>query len=52
MKAIFSHINLKPDDEFLTYNLPEAFDKTELGLIYIIIAWNEFKSVLHDGTYI
>lgn len=36
MKAILSNLNLKPDDEFLTYSMPEAFDKTELGLPYII----------------
>ena len=38
MKAILSHINLKPDGEFLTYSMPLVFDKTELGLTYIIIS--------------
>ena len=35
MKAILSYLNLKPDDEFLTYRMPEVFEKTELGLTYI-----------------
>ena len=35
MKAILSYVNLKPDDEFLSYRMPEFFDKTELGLTYI-----------------
>ena len=38
VKAIFSYLNLKPDDGFLPYNMPELFDKTGHGLIDIVIA--------------
>ena len=38
VKAIFSYLNLKPDDGFLRYNMPELFDKTGHGLIDIVIA--------------
>ena len=31
MKAIFSCLNLKPDDGFLPYNIPELFNKTGHG---------------------
>ena len=47
MKAIFSCLNLKPDDGFLPYNMPELFYKTGHGLTDIVIAWDEFKPVLH-----
>ena len=38
MEAIFPYSNLKPDDEFLFYRIPEVFNKTVHGLTYIIIA--------------
>ena len=47
MKAILSCLNLKPDDEFLSYNMPELFNKTEHGLTDLVIAWDEFKPDLH-----
>ena len=47
VKAIFSCLNLKSDDGFLLYNMLEVFNKTEYGLTNIIIACDEFKSVLH-----
>ena len=46
MKQIFSCLNLKPDDGFLPYSMPEVFNKTGYGLAGII-AWDEFKPVLH-----
>ena len=37
IKAIFSCLNLKPDDDvFLSYSMPEIFDKTRHGLTNII----------------
>ena len=47
MEALLSCLNLKHDDGFLPYNMPEAFDKTEHGLTYIRISCAEFKPVLH-----
>ena len=38
VKAIFSCLNLKPDDGFLPYNMPELFNKTGHGLTDITIA--------------
>ena len=38
VKAIFSFSNLKPDDGFLPYNMPELFDKTGHGLAGTVIA--------------
>ena len=38
MGAIFSILNLKPDDEFLPYSMPEVFNKTGHCLTDIIIA--------------
>ena len=35
--AIFSCLNLKPDDRFLPYSIPEVFVKTGHGLTDIII---------------
>ena len=43
MEAIFSPLNLKPDDQFLPYNLPEIFIKSKYDLTGIIIDWTEFK---------
>ena len=51
MKAIFSCSNLKHDDGFLLYNMPEVINKTGHGLTDIIIAWAEFKPVLHPETF-
>ena len=47
VKAIFSCLNVKPDDGFLPYNMPKVFNKTGHGLTGIVIAWDEFKTVLH-----
>ena len=38
VKAIFPFLNLKPDDGFLPYNMPEVFNKTGYGLTDIVIA--------------
>ena len=38
MEAIFSYLNLKRDDRFLPYSMPEVFDKTGHGLKDIILA--------------
>ena len=51
VKAIFSCLNPKPDDEFLPYNMPELFDKTRHGLTDIVIASDEFKPVLHPEYF-
>ena len=37
-KAIFSCLNLKPEDGFLAYNMPELFNKTGHGLTDIVVA--------------
>ena len=37
-KAIFSCLNLKPDDGFLPYIMPELFNITGPGLTEIVIA--------------
>ena len=47
VKAIFSYLNLKPDDKFLPYNTLKVFSKTGNGLTGIVIAWDGFKPVLH-----
>ena len=51
MKAVFSCLNLKTDDGFLPYNMPELFNKTGLGLTDIVIAWDEFKPVLYPEHF-
>ena len=38
VKAILSYLDLKPDDGFLPYNMPELFNKTGHGLTDIVIA--------------
>ena len=38
VKAIFSCLNLKPDDGFLPCNMSELFSKTGHGLTDILIA--------------
>ena len=47
VKAIFSCLNLKPDDGFLPYNMTEVFNKTRHGLTDIVGAGDEFKTVFH-----
>ena len=47
MEAIFPCLNLKHDDGYLLYNMSEVFNKTGHGLSDIIIAWAEFKPLLH-----
>ena len=51
VKAIFSCLNLKPDDGFLPYNMPELFNKTGHGVTDIVIAGDEFKPVLHPEYF-
>ena len=51
VKAIFSCLNLKPDDGFLPYNMPELFNKTGHGLTDIITAGDKFKLVLHPECF-
>ena len=51
VKAIFSCLNVKHDDEFLPY-MPEVFNKTGHGLTNIIIVWDEFKPVLHQEFFL
>ena len=52
MKAIFSFLNFKiSDDGFLPHNMPKVFDKTGHGLTGIVIAWDEFKSVLQTEYF-
>ena len=38
VKAIFSCLNLKPDDGFLPYNMSDVFNKTGHDLTDIVIA--------------
>ena len=38
MKAVFSCLNLKPDDGFLLYRMSEVFNKTRNSITDIIIA--------------
>ena len=45
-KAIFSCLNLKPEDEFLPCSIPEVFNKIGYGP-KDIIDWDIFKPVLH-----
>ena len=51
MKAMFSCLNLKPDDGFLPHNMPELFNKTQHGLTDIVITWDEFKTALHPQYF-
>ena len=51
MKAIFSCLNLKVDDEFLSYRMPEVFSKAGHGLASIILARDEFRPVLHPELF-
>ena len=37
VKAILSCLNLKADDGFLPYNMPDVFNKNGHGLIDIVI---------------
>ena len=37
LKALFSCLDLKPDDGFLPYTMPELFNKTGHGLTDIVI---------------
>ena len=51
MKAVFSCLNLKPDDGFLPYNMPELFNKTGHDPTDIAIALDESKSVLYPQYF-
>ena len=58
MKAISLCVNLKADDLFLPYNIPEVFNEIGHGLTDIVTALDEFKPVLtpecfwNNDTYI
>ena len=45
---IFLLLNLKPDDRFIPYTMPEGFSETGHGHTDIIIAWAEFKPVFFE----
>ena len=47
VKAMFSCLNLKPDDEFLPYNMPELLNKTGHGLRNIAVAYATIKYLIH-----
>ena len=51
METISLCLNLKSDDEFLPYSVPEVFNKTEHELTGIIIACAEFKPLLHPEFF-
>ena len=51
VKSIFSCLNLKPCNVFLPYNMPDVFNKTGHDLTDIVIAWYEFKPVLHSEYF-
>ena len=51
VKEIFSCLNLKYDNEFLPYNMPELFNKTGHDLTDIVIASDEFEPVLHPECF-
>ena len=37
--------------DFYLKNMPEVFNKTGHGLTDIVIAWDEFKAVLHPEFF-
>ena len=45
------YLNIKPDDKFLPYSMPEVFNETEHGFTDIIIARDEFTPVLHPEFF-
>ena len=47
VKAMFSCLNLKPDDGGLSYNMPEVCNKAGHALTNIIIVYDELKPVFH-----
>ena len=51
VKALFSRLNLKPDDGFLPHTMPELFKKTGHGLTDIVITCDEFKPALHPDYF-
>ena len=51
VNAMFSCLNLEPNEEFLSYNMLEVCNKIGHGLTDIISAWDEFKHVLHPDIY-
>ena len=51
VKAIVSCLNLRSDVEFLPYSMRKVFNKTGHGLTGIVIAWDEFKPVLHTEYF-
>ena len=51
MEAIFSRLNLKPDDGFLPYRLLEVFKKTGYGFTDIVVAQAGLKPVLHPEFF-
>ena len=51
MEAIFSWLDLKPDEVFLLYSMPKVFSKTGHGFTDIIISLDKFKPVLHPEIF-
>ena len=51
VKAMFSCLNLKPDDGFLPYIMLEFFNKTGHGLTDIVIASDEFRPIWHPEYF-
>ena len=51
VKAMFWCLNLKPNDGFLSYNMPELLNKTGHGLIDIVIAWDELSQFCTQSIF-
>ena len=51
VKVILPCLKLKPDDGFLPYNMPRLFSETGYGITDVVIAWDEFKPVLHPEYF-
>ena len=51
VKAISLCANLKADDLFSPYNIPEVFNETGHGLTDIVFALDEFKPSLYPEYF-
>ena len=51
VKVIFLCVNIKCDDGFLPYNMPEVFEKNKHGFADNATTWGEFKPVLHPKYF-
>ena len=51
IKAISFCLNLKPEDEFLPYRMPQVLNKTGNDLADFLLAWYEFKPVLQPEFF-